>query len=282
MAGGGASLISFDGLLIRLQNLTPTSVLFWRGLLTGIAFAGIAIVMNRSGGRDKLVSRQTSWPGTLLAVVTSLATITWVFALTHTTIAHALVIASCSPIATAVLGRLLLGEHLPVRTWLAGLAAAFGVAVVVSGSISTGDFQGDVWAVLATGLLALMLIVLRHYQDIDRITAMSIGGFLLSVVVIPWGVQTPDLRTSVAAGLDGLLVLPVSLVLITAAPRYLPAAEVGLILLLEVILAPLWVLVVLGELLTPQVVLSAAVILGAIVIHSVIDLRSGDALRRGT
>jgi drug/metabolite transporter (DMT)-like permease len=57
------------------------------------------------------------------------------------------------------------------------------------------------------------------------------------------------------------------------APRYLPAAEVGLLLLLETVLAPLWVLFALGEQLTIQVVLSAAIILGAIVIHSILDLR---------
>jgi drug/metabolite transporter (DMT)-like permease len=57
------------------------------------------------------------------------------------------------------------------------------------------------------------------------------------------------------------------------APRYLPAAEVGPLLLLETVLAPLWVLLALGEQLTVQVVFSAAIILGAIVIHSILDLR---------
>ncbi|MHB8613317.1 MAG: hypothetical protein ACYDAL_12935 [Candidatus Dormibacteraceae bacterium] len=121
-------------------------------------------------------------------------------------------------------------------------------------------------------ILALILIALRRYQQVDRLLALAISGFLSAALVSPWGYKLPDAATIAVAGLDGLLVVPAGMVLITFAPRYLPAAEVGLILLLETILAPVWVLIALGETLTVQVVLSGLVILCAVAIHSVLSL----------
>jgi drug/metabolite transporter (DMT)-like permease len=122
-------------------------------------------------------------------------------------------------------------------------------------------------------VLALILIPLRRFQSVDRTLDLAVSGFLTAAVVVPWGIQLPDTQTVLAAAADNLVVVPVGLLMIFFAPRYLPAAEVGLLLLLETVLAPLWVLFALGEQLTVQVVLSAAIILSAIVIHSILDLR---------
>jgi drug/metabolite transporter (DMT)-like permease len=275
LAAGGAALISFDGLLIRLQDLTPSGVIFWRGLLSGAAFSAVALVLRWSPQRPTDQSRRVAWWSLLaLAGLMVLGTLTWVFSLTHTSVANTLVIVACSPLATGVLGRILLQEHLPLRTWLAGMAALLGVVIVVFGSVARGDLQGDLWAILNTVVLALMLITLRRYQNVDRVLALALSGFLVAAIMIPWGVHLPNAPSTIAASIDGFVVVPGGLILITLAPRYLPAAEVGLLLLLETILAPLWVLLAIGEALTTQVLLSGAIILGAIVVHSVLDLRA--------
>ena len=274
LAASGASLISFDGLLIRLQSLSPAGVTFWRGLLTGISFAVMAAAVRQVAPQASPNSWSQGWPPVIaLAALMVLGTLTWVFSLTHTTVAHTLLIVSSSPIATGILARFILSEHLPTRTWLAGLAALVGVVVVVFGGLGNGDLQGDIWAVANTGILALTLIVLRRYQRLNRLLALALSGFVTAIVFSPWGLELPSLSSWPAAALDGLVVVPGGLVLVTLAPRYLPAAEVGLLLLLETILAPLWVLLALGEALTPPVVFSAAIILGAITVHSVMDLR---------
>jgi drug/metabolite transporter (DMT)-like permease len=274
LALGGACLFSFDGLLVRLQALSPAGVIFWRGLLSGIVFAAmVALARKRVAKPVTDVGGVQWWPVSLLAGLVVLGTITFVLSLTHTTVAHTVVIVASSPIVTGILGRFILREHLPIRTWLAGLAALIGVVVVVSGSLRSSDLQGDLWALANTGIFALLLIALRRYQSANRLVALAISGFAVALLVSPWAGQNLDLKTAIAAALDGLLVVPGGLVLITLAPRYLPAAEVGLLLLMETILAPLWVLLVIGEALTFEVVLSAAIILGAIAIHSFLDLR---------
>ena len=270
----GASLISFDGLLIRLQNLTPGGVVFWRGLLSGIAFAVIWALARRRVKRSSTGNvRAQARPLVALTALMVLATFTWVLSLTHTTVAHTLVITASAPILTAVLGRLLLHEQLAVRTWLAGFVVLIGVAIVFSSSLGGGGMQGDLWAIANAVVFALILITLRRYQQVNSLLALALNGFLVAFIVSPWGAVVPDTRSLLAAIVDGLLVLPGGLVLITMAPRYIPAAEVGLYLLMETILAPIWVLVAVGEALSIQVVLSGAIILGAISAHSFLGLK---------
>jgi drug/metabolite transporter (DMT)-like permease len=271
-------VISFDGLLVRLQHLSPAGITFWRGILTGIAFAVMVPIARRISG-DRTPIMKGSGPMLLIAFLMLIGTLTWIFSVTHTTIANTLLIIACSPIATGILGRFLLKEHLPLRTWLAGVAALAGVVIVVSGNLSARDLQGDAYAVGNVIALALILILLRRFQNVDRVLALSISGFAAAAVVAPWGISMPDSQTWLAAAADGLVVVPGGLVMIFFAPRYLPAAEVGLLLLLETVLAPLWVLLALGEQLTVQVVFSAAIILGAIVIHSILDLRKEPVAR---
>jgi drug/metabolite transporter (DMT)-like permease len=272
LGAGGAALISFDGLLIRLQALSPAGVTFWRGLLTGVAFAVMGVIARRGSSNPE--GWRSGWLSlTVFTVLMVLGTVSWVFSLTHTSVAHTLVIVSSSPIATGILGFFLLRERLPVRTWVAGLAALVAVVVVVSDSLGRGDLQGDLWALLNTGILALMLIALRRYQKVNRLLALCLSGFLVAALVAPWGAQIADSKSMAAAALDGLLIVPGGLLMITLAPKYLPAAEVALVLLLETILAPLWVLLAVGEALTVQVLLSGAIILGAITVHSWMDLK---------
>ncbi len=274
LAAGGATLISFDGLLIRLQSLSPAGVTFWRGVFTCVAFSfvlfGTRWRRRQPGERPAAFQR---WPVAALALLMLLGTVTFVFSLTQTTVAHTVVIVASSPILTGVLGVVLLHERLPLRTWLAGLATLVGVAIIVAGSFGTADLRGDLWAVGNTVVLALILILLRRYPFLNRVLALAISSFATAAVVLPWSAALPDTRTAVAAAVDGLLVVPGGLLMITLAPRYLPAAEVGLLLLLETILGPLWVLVALGEALTVPAVISATIILGAIVVHSIFDLR---------
>jgi drug/metabolite transporter (DMT)-like permease len=275
LAASGAAVISFDSLLVRLQALSPAGILFWRGLFSGFAFAVLAAAFGRrANGTGFRVGAGDWWPLIVLMALMVLGTVTFVLALTHTTVAHTLVIIASSPILTAVLGRILLGEELPVRTWVAGFIVLAGVVLVFSGSLGGGHFQGDLWAVVNTGILSLILIALRKYQQVNRLLALAASGLVIAVAAGPSGIQLPDVKSMLAAALAGLILLPAGLVLITFAPRHLPAAEVGLLLLLETVLAPVWALLVVGEQLNVQVVLSGAIILGAVSSYLVLDLRS--------
>jgi drug/metabolite transporter (DMT)-like permease len=188
-------------------------------------------------------------------------------------VAHTLLIIASAPILTAVLARLILGERLRLRTWLAGAGVLAGIVLIFWSSLGSGRIEGDLLALSNTVVLAFTLIALRRYQEVNTLLALAASGFLVAAVVSPWGARLGDAGSMTAAALDGLIFVPGGLALMSLAPRYLPAAEVSLVILLETILAPIWVWLGIGEPLTLAAVLSGAVILTAISIHSIMDLR---------
>jgi drug/metabolite transporter (DMT)-like permease len=200
---------------------------------------------------------------------------TFVFSITRTTIAQTLVIVASVPIATGILGHFVLNERLPLRTWLAGAACLAGVLLVVSGSLGKIGLQGDLWAIGTVGAQAAVFVGFRRHPNLSRPGLLVLAAISATLIFAPFARPFPDTRTAVAAGIDGLFIVPGGWLLTSLAPRYIPAAEVALFLLIETILGPVWVFAALGEAPTLAVVLSGMVILSAIAVHSWIDLRRG-------
>jgi drug/metabolite transporter (DMT)-like permease len=273
LATAGIAVISFDGLLVRLQGLSPPAVVFWRGVLTAIGFAILAWLAYR---RSALRSFKTINAGVVgVAIFTALGNAMFVVAVTHTTVADTLVILASAPLLTAILGRVLLGESLHLRTWLAGTAVFIGVLVILGSGLGHGGILGDLAALAGSLSLALLLITLRKFQDMRQLAALCFGGVLTALVSAPF---IGDFSvTSTQAGfaiLDGAIILPVGLSLVSMAPRYISASEVSLITLLELVLGPLWVWWALSEEPSLATYLSAALVLSALSIYSYVDLRA--------
>ena len=167
---------------------------------------------------------------------------------------------------------------MPRRTWGAILAAVAGIAVIVSDSLRGGTLTGDM-AALATALcMAGGLTMIRRARALNMVPAIALSGMLSAALVLP--LANPFSLGTEQAGLMallGLAILPLSFGLITLGPRYLPAPEVGLILLLETVLGPYLVWLALGEDPGARALLGGAIVIGVLVLHSALSLRS----RRG-
>lgn len=266
----GVLLISFDALLVRLAGVDGWNVSFWRGLFMALAMAPFCLrglVGSRIGIQDK--------KGLLLAaIMMALSSLTLVLAFTLTRAANAVVILSAAPLFAALFSRWFLQERCPPRTWLAIVVCMAGVMYVMRGSLGGGNLTGDLLALLATLFVGGYFTVFRRYPNMSRTTVISTGGLLLALMA--WPLATPLALPADSYGwlaVSGLLQIPVSLLLITVGTRFLPAAEVSLFLLLETILAPIWVWLALGEL-PPQATLSGGVlILATLILHTLAGFR---------
>lgn len=273
LAAGGALLFSFDGLLIRAQSLSPVGIMFWRSVFACAAYGAIGLVAAR-GKAPKADARRRGWaPMLVIAALILVSNSTFVFSITHTSIAQTLLIVASVPIVTGILGYFALHERLPLRTWLAGAACLAGVLVVVSGSVGSFGLQGDLWAVASVAAQAMLFVEFRRRPELSRPQALVLAAISATVIFAPFARPFPDATTAIAAAIGGLLIVPGGWLLTTIAPRYVAAAVVALFLLIETILGPVWAFAVFGELPTLAVVLSAVVIVGAIAVHSWFDLR---------
>ncbi|MEO3429192.1 DMT family transporter [Pelagibius sp. CAU 1746] len=247
----GVVVLTPDSLLVRLAGMEPFSLLVWRGVLQAIGILAILAVLHRGGILAQI--RSIGRCGILLAVVFTGSTLFFILALSHTTVADVLIIIAVAPLVAALLSRSFLGEAVPLRTWLAIASTLLGIGLLVSEDLGSGSLWGDFAALCCAICIGASLTITRHGRAVSMIPAMSLAGVLTALAALPlalWlepGNMMPAGSHLLAVLLMGLVVAPVSFALITAGPRYLPAAEVGLLMLLETVLGPLWVWLVIGE-----------------------------------
>lgn len=248
----GVLVLTPDSLLVRLAGLEPFSLLVWRGVLQALGILAILALLHQ--GRVLAQIRSIGRCGILLAVVFTGSTLFFILALTHTAVADVLIIIAVAPLVAALLSRSFLGEAVPLRTWLAIAGTLLGIGLLVVEDLGSGSLWGDFAAFCCAVCIGASLTITRHGRAVSMVPAMSLAGVLTALAALPlalWlepGQLMPATQSQLlAVVLMGLVVAPVSFALITSGPRYLPAAEVGLLMLMETVLGPLWVWMVIGE-----------------------------------
>lgn len=275
-------VLSPDALLVRLIDTDPLTLIFWRGALSALA---ILLALGSLWGRSTLANLLLiGRPGLLSGGISAVGTILFVYALRTTSVANTLVILAATPLFSALLSRLFLGERVARRTMLAIGVGMGGILLLFAGNLGQGTLVGDLCALAAASLWAGNLVVLRHARSVNMTPAVALGGALAALLALLFG-ATPLAVAPADFGLLlllGGLVLPLSFALITLGPRHLPAAEVSLILLLETFLGPLWVWWVLGEVPNAPTIIAGALILTTILLHSLASLRGAGSYLKAT
>lgn len=271
----GVLVLSPDTLLLRLLEADRATILFWRGLLMGLALVAYLAARHR---RDVVgVFRRIGGWGLFAASLFAINSLFFVSSVMLTTVANTLLIISAAPLFAALWSRLFLGERVRPRTWAAIIAGFGGMLIIFGGSVGGGALLGDLFAVGTACFLAGNLTVVRHVRAINMLPALALAGFLIALAVLPFtGTLALSERDTGIMLVLGLVVVPLAFGLITTGPRYLPSAEVSLIMLLEAILGPLWVWMVIDEVPAPATFAGGAVILATLAVHSLVALRRGD------
>ncbi|MDX1576025.1 MAG: DMT family transporter [Kiloniellales bacterium] len=267
----GVLAVSPDSLLIRLVSADFMTLMFWRGLLVSMTLVLGLLAAHKA--RTPARFGAIGWPGIVFAGLFSLSSFSFVLAVETTTVANTLVLISAAPFFAAVIARLFLGERVRRQTWLAILAAFAGIVVIVSGSLGGGALVGDLAALVTALGLAIQFNVLRRHRHVNMIPAIALGNLMTAFVSLPlaatlWVAPLDALWL----GLLGIVVMPVGAALITTGPRYLPAPEVSLILLLETVLGPFWVWLALGEVPSDRSLLGGAIVIAALAGHAIAAL----------
>ncbi len=269
----GVVLLSPDSLLVRLIAIDPWSMILWRGVLFALSLSAFAML---SHGRETLTRfRAMGRPGLMVALCFTGSSVFFITALGHTSVANTLIIISTAPLFAALFALVFLAEPVAPRTWAAILGAISGIAVIVSHDAGRNSLTGDL-AALATALcIAAALSVIRHLRARNLVAPMALSGALSALIAAPLAAAPLALDAAQAGLLAvlGLVVLPVSLMLTMLGPRYLPAPEAGLIMLLETVLGPLWVWLALGEDPGARALIGGALVIGTLVLHSALALR---------
>ncbi|TFH86239.1 DMT family transporter [Billgrantia azerbaijanica] len=284
MTGGGALIISPDALLIKVIGLPDAEILVWRGLFTTLGF--IAIVVIRNGTQTLAAYRRCGWTGVGVALLFSCSTFGFVLGNQYTKGGNVLMILAGAPLIAALLSRLFLHERLPRRTWLAIGLCLLGTSLIVLDDAGAGSWIGNGFALLAATGLASNFTLCRTRPAIDMSPMLTLSGLIVAGVAavagsLTGGLTLPPSESLVWLVLLCLVLLPLGFTLIQRGPLYLPAAEVGLLMLLEVVVGTLWVWWLLGERPAPIAFLGGALVLGTLLAKGLYERRLERRLRQG-
>lgn len=236
-----------------------------RALFASVALALFVVVAQR--GRTLAACRAVGRAGVGFAVCTAIASASFIVALNETSVAHVLFIQAASPLAAALLARVVLGEPVSGRQWLAMLVAAAGVAVMMG--VPSGNALGDLLPLLMTFSFAVSIVIARRHHQVSMAPATCLAQLLILVGALPFadagsvGGRDLALLVALGAGQIGL-----GLALFTVGARLIPAAEIATITLLEVVLGPLWVWLAVSERPSPATLIGGAVVTLAVVLQA--------------
>ncbi len=261
----GAIVLSPDATLFKLIESDIWTAIFWRALLLCLAvWAWLLLTRKHQLIHDM---KRLGWALPAAAACWAISNLGFIFALNYTTVADTLAIIATAPIFAAIFGRVI-GEKLAMRTWVAALGIAAGIAIIFEANIKSETVMGALAAFATAISIALFFIIGRVKSNQDLTPALGLSAGLTAIFAI---LMTDTLLPNASDWANlifvGLFLLPVSLILITLGPRRLPAAEVGLLMLLETALGPIWAWVVLGEIPQNPTIMGGFLIVGALLAH---------------
>ena len=273
LAVTGILILTPDSLLIRLITVDHWSLLFWRGLMTFVTLTLWQLFSDRQTALARI--QAIGAMGFLVAMLFALNTSLFVISIRHTAVANTLVILSAAPLIAAVFSSLFLREHAPLRTWIATVIGVAAIALIMGDSRGAANLVGDGAALAMAITMAAILTLLRRMRSDSAVAIVALSGLLLALAML---IPSQPLSLSgsdwLFMSLLGLVIIPVSFALAFAAPRYLPAPEVGLIFLLETILGPFLVWLVLGEEPPVATLVGGLVLIITLAVHATFSLRN--------
>lgn len=265
-----AGVLAFtpDALLIRLTAVDPFTLACGRGLLAGIVLL-LGYTFFVSGGILNALRRLGGW-GVFFAGLQACASLTFYASFSYTSVANVLVIFACTPLLAAVFSRMLFGETVSRSTQIAILCVSGGLIIVASGSLESGQWIGDLLALVNAAILGLSFAVVRGRRQFNMIPAVVLG-LLVAGVIGAFFAEFPEMGPQQwgALILGGSVLLPLAIALITIGPRYLPAPEAAMLGLLESVLGPFWVWLVIGENPGIRSIIGGVVVISVLFVHAI-------------
>jgi len=276
LAAIGVLVLSFDALLVRLAHVGGADVIFWRGLFIALSLTLALRVLRghwpwpaiRGGGRLAL----------LLVVLMGVMQVLFVLAILNTRVANVVVILAVAPLFAALFSGLFLGEWIARRTWVAIVLSLLGIGIVFGGAIGMGSWLGDSLALMGAMVVGINFTLLRRMPGVNRLALIAGGGLVACLLSLPMGAPTPIPAVGLLVlAVMGLVQMPLALVMMTEATRYLPSAEVTLFFTLEAVFGSFWVWAVLGEQPPPATLVGGTLVVTTLVMHSWIGIRREQA-----
>ena len=271
----GSIVISFSGLAIRnIETDDNWQINFYRSIAFGLAISIVLLFRYGKTGPQQL--KGIGLEGILAAMLLASASISFLQAITNTTVAATTFTLSSIPFLTAIMAWLFLGERIGKSTILTICIAAAGISLMFVQGFGSGTLYGNFMALLCAIGFSSYAIIIRRNRRLEMLPTLILSNLIMMLValVFTWDnllISWNDLLICFILG--GLLSATVNTLFLIAA-KHLFAAELTLFMLLEFTLGPIWVWIFVNEVPTSWTLVGGSIVISAVLLKSVSELHN--------
>ena len=265
--------ITPDSLFIRLSNVDTWGLVFYRGVIPFFTvFLGMLLIYKLSFFKMLFSS---GYHGLIYIGTFSITNITFVVSIQNTNVANTLVMIATAPMLSAILGAIFLKEPPDRKTWISIIITFLAIIYIFFDSLKLGNFYGDILGFITAIGLAVGAVTIRSAKSKNLVPAAVVGKLFVATFAL-FFIESFVLyeRDLFIVPLMCILCVAIPFVLVTIAPRFIPAAEVNLFFLLETIIGPVWVWLIIKEQPSLETLQGGMVIIITIAIHSFLKLKN--------
>jgi drug/metabolite transporter (DMT)-like permease len=273
MAFVAVMFITPDSLFIRLSNVDTWGLVFYRGIIPFFTvFLAMLLIYKLSFFKILFTS---GYHGLIYIGTFSLTNITFVVSIQNTNVANTLVMIATAPMISAILGAIFLKEPPDKKTWISIIITFLAIIYIFFDSIKLGNFYGDILGFITALGLAVGAVTVRSAKSKNLVPAAVVGKLIVATFAL-FFIESFVLidKDLYIIPLMCIMCVAIPFVLVTIAPRFIPAAEVNLFFLLETIIGPIWVWLIIKEQPSIETLYGGAIIIATIATHSFLKLKN--------
>ena len=268
----GVFIMSLESLFIKFTTISPFLFSFYIGIFMFISMISTFVF------KEKAVLKKAFNSSMLILIVCAIlmgtSNIFFITAIKTTTVANVVIIFGTAALFSALFAYMFFKEKITINIIIASFFMFVGLFVIFNDELEVGSLDGNIYALLCTSLFAMSFVLLSRYKQMDRVLLTALSGLVLSIIAFFFCEDLAiDLKTLAVVMTMGLLISPISRVLLGTGAKYISASEVSLLMIIETIMAPVWVWIFLDEVPSSYTFIGGSIIVATLVANSLYTLK---------
>lgn len=268
----GVFIMSLESLFIKFTTISPFLFSFYIGIFMFISMISTFLFKEKAVLKKAL---NTNLPMMIVcAILMGTSNIFFITAVKTTTVANVVIIFSTAALFSALFAYLFYKEKITKNIIIASFFMFVGLFIIFNDKLEIGSIEGNIYALFCTALFATSYVLLSRYKDMNRVILTAFSGLALSIIAFFFCDELAiDFKTLTVVMIMGLLISPISRVLLGTGAKYIRASEVSLLMIIETIMAPIWVWIFLNEVPSSYTFIGGSIIIATLIINSIYTLK---------
>ena len=268
----GVLIMSLESLFIKLTTISPLLFSFYIGIFM-FASTYMSIFFKQKEIFKKVLEGSLKYT-IICATLMASSNIFFISAIKNTDVANVVIILSTSPLFASFFAYLFYRKKPSKNIYFASIFIFIGLFIIFKDQLNVGNLDGNIYALICAILFSISFVFLAKHKDVNRVVLTAISGLILSTITFMLiSSIVIDTRTLLILMGMGLLITPISRVMIGNGTKYISASEVSLLMIIETIMAPIWVWMFLNEIPSEHTFIGGSIILITLVINSLYKLK---------